>query len=292
MIQPILIGIALLASALGFFNPSGLTPYTYDDGGSGLSFGATNFPTSLDSLTNPSATDSVATVSHSAQHANANDAIEALQVKLGIGASTATNNTIFVGTGTGSSAFSTFATTTSLVTTNFLANGSSTLQTTTMGSTTVSNLLANHSTTTNLFVSNLASTTNLRANVTNFGNSTIGSLTVTSCVGCSSSNAVSYYVATSSTNRYFAKTLTLAAGDVVVTQGSSQQNSDGGGLTYRISSPWSMATSTCTSTNSAGLCIFQATTTSTVTFAYQNGAATISSMLIQVISAFAQANVF
>ena len=45
---------------------------------------ATNFPTSLDSLTNPQGTDSVAAVSHAAQHANANDAIEALEAKVGI----------------------------------------------------------------------------------------------------------------------------------------------------------------------------------------------------------------
>lgn len=44
---------------------------------------ATNFPTSLDSLTNPQGTDSVEAVSHAAQHANANDAIEALEAKVG-----------------------------------------------------------------------------------------------------------------------------------------------------------------------------------------------------------------
>lgn len=44
---------------------------------------ATNFPTSLDSLTNPQGTDSVQAVSHAAQHANANDAIEALEAKVG-----------------------------------------------------------------------------------------------------------------------------------------------------------------------------------------------------------------
>lgn len=43
----------------------------------------TNFPTGLDTLTNPTATDEVAVVSHSSQHANANDAIEALEEKVG-----------------------------------------------------------------------------------------------------------------------------------------------------------------------------------------------------------------
>lgn len=44
---------------------------------------ATNFPTGLDTLTNPTATDEVAIVSHSSQHTNANDAIEALEAKVG-----------------------------------------------------------------------------------------------------------------------------------------------------------------------------------------------------------------
>lgn len=48
---------------------------------------ATNFPTSLDSLTNPIGTDSMATVSHAGQHTNANDAIEALEAKVGINGS-------------------------------------------------------------------------------------------------------------------------------------------------------------------------------------------------------------
>jgi len=42
----------------------------------------TVFPTSLDTLTNPTATDDTSTVSHSAQHTNANDAIEALEAKV------------------------------------------------------------------------------------------------------------------------------------------------------------------------------------------------------------------
>lgn len=48
---------------------------------------ATNFPTSLDSLTNPSSGDSLNSPSHSGQHANANDAIEALQAKVGVNSS-------------------------------------------------------------------------------------------------------------------------------------------------------------------------------------------------------------
>lgn len=45
---------------------------------------ATNFPNNLDELINPNGTDQLSAPSHSEQHANANDAIEALQVKVGI----------------------------------------------------------------------------------------------------------------------------------------------------------------------------------------------------------------
>lgn len=93
-----------------------------------INFGSTNFPTSLDSLTNPGATDSVATVSHSAQHSNANDAIEALEAKMGIGASTPVADSIFGGLSTGVSGWFTWATSTRFTATNFLATGSTTLQ--------------------------------------------------------------------------------------------------------------------------------------------------------------------
>ena len=44
---------------------------------------ATNFPTDLDVLVNPQPNDSVEVVSHAQQHSNANDAIEALETKVG-----------------------------------------------------------------------------------------------------------------------------------------------------------------------------------------------------------------
>ena len=53
---------------------------------------ATNFPASLDSLTNPTSSDSLNSPSHSAQHANVNDAVEALQVKVGIDSSADTSS--------------------------------------------------------------------------------------------------------------------------------------------------------------------------------------------------------
>jgi microcystin-dependent protein len=53
---------------------------------------ATNFPTSLDGLTNPAAGDTLNAPSHSTQHANSNDAIEALQTKVGVDSSAVTTS--------------------------------------------------------------------------------------------------------------------------------------------------------------------------------------------------------
>ena len=53
---------------------------------------ATNYPTNLDTLTNPTATDKVSVVSHADQHANANDAIEALEAKVGADSSAVTTS--------------------------------------------------------------------------------------------------------------------------------------------------------------------------------------------------------
>ena len=55
---------------------------------------ATNFPTSLDALTNPTSADTLdsVTVPHATQHANANDAIEALQAKVGVNGSSVTTS--------------------------------------------------------------------------------------------------------------------------------------------------------------------------------------------------------
>lgn len=118
--------VSILIAAITSLGFSYFTPVKiWDDV---RNFGSTNFPTSLDSLTNPSATDNVATVSHSSQHSNANDAIEAIEAKTGITASTPIANSILVGNGTGSSIWATYATSTQFYATNFFATGSSTLQ--------------------------------------------------------------------------------------------------------------------------------------------------------------------
>lgn len=91
--------------------------------------GAVSYPTSLDSLENPSATQSVATTkTHSQQHSDANDAIEALEAKLGIYSSTPFTNTLLVGDGSGTSRWSTWATTTNFNSQNLFITASSTLQ--------------------------------------------------------------------------------------------------------------------------------------------------------------------
>jgi hypothetical protein len=48
-----------------------------------------NFPTSLDTLTNPTSGNTLDSPSHSVQHSDANDILEALEAKVGIGTSTA-----------------------------------------------------------------------------------------------------------------------------------------------------------------------------------------------------------
>jgi len=66
-----------------------------------------NFPTSLDSFSDPSGVgvQGLTTPTHSGHHQNHNDAIEALEAKLGIGASVAAANTVLRGTGAGASGF-------------------------------------------------------------------------------------------------------------------------------------------------------------------------------------------
>lgn len=53
---------------------------------------ATNFPTGLDALTNPTSTDTLNSPSHAGQHTDANDAIEALQSKVGVNGSAVTTS--------------------------------------------------------------------------------------------------------------------------------------------------------------------------------------------------------
>jgi hypothetical protein len=71
---------------------------------------STRFPgTGVDdntTLPNPNATDKTNNPSHSSLHGNANDAIKAIETKLGTGSSTPANNTLLIGDGAGTSAWS------------------------------------------------------------------------------------------------------------------------------------------------------------------------------------------
>src|SRR3990170_8251722 len=51
-----------------------------------------SYPTSLDTLTNPGTTDPLNSPSHSGQHSNANDILEAIEAKVGIDSSAVTTS--------------------------------------------------------------------------------------------------------------------------------------------------------------------------------------------------------
>jgi hypothetical protein len=53
---------------------------------------ATSYPNAIDQLINPSGSDALSAPSHSEQHSNANDAIEALQTKVGANGSSDANS--------------------------------------------------------------------------------------------------------------------------------------------------------------------------------------------------------
>lgn len=187
-----IVGIVALIGGM-FINPN-VSNYDGTNPSESVFFGATNFPTSLDTLTNPASTDSVSTVSHSSQHANANDAVEALEAKVGITASTPFTGTVLVGDGTGTSLWSTYATTTNINTTNLEVSASSTIQ-----DLTYRNATSTNATTTNLYSSGTASTTKFYgSNLTactgsNFLNWTGGNF---SC-GASSATITSFSTTTS-----------------------------------------------------------------------------------------------
>jgi len=75
---------------------------------------ASTYPTSLDSFTNPTSADTLASPAHATQHADINDAMEAVQTKLAIGntvigtytAFTPTFTDLTVGNGTSTARFS------------------------------------------------------------------------------------------------------------------------------------------------------------------------------------------
>jgi hypothetical protein len=70
---------------------------------------AINFPTSLDNFTNPTSGNTLDSPSHSVQHSDINDAVEAIEAKIGVGSSTAGSATAgyaLVNTSGGTTAYS------------------------------------------------------------------------------------------------------------------------------------------------------------------------------------------
>jgi len=87
---------------------------------------STNFPGSLDNnttLPNPGSGNYTDAPSHASQHSNENDAIKAVETKIGTGASTPVNNRVFRGNGTGSSEWAQVVLTTDVTGTLPVANG-------------------------------------------------------------------------------------------------------------------------------------------------------------------------
>lgn len=86
----------------------------------------TNFPVSIDdntSLPNPGSGNFTDNPSHASQHDTENDAIKAVEAKVGIGASTPTAGNVFRGTGTGTSAWAQLVLTTDVTGVLPIANG-------------------------------------------------------------------------------------------------------------------------------------------------------------------------
>lgn len=79
---------------------------------------STLYPGSIDNgttLPNPSASSPTNNPDHASLHANANDAVKAVETKVGTGASTPTLNNLLIGTGTGTSSWSKVAPTGTIV---------------------------------------------------------------------------------------------------------------------------------------------------------------------------------
>jgi hypothetical protein len=189
-------------------------------------FGVIAFPSSLDVFVNPSAGDSVATFSHSQQHANENDAIEALEAKIGITASTPVSNSLLVSNNAGNSIWSSYASGTQAYFSNFFATASSTLQ-----NFTFLNATGTAATTTNFFATT-ASTTNLwGTNINGFNLSTCSGTTFlqwsSGKFGCATPSIATNFSATTvsfTTSGYAAKTLSLTNGDVVMWWATCNRN--------------------------------------------------------------------
>lgn len=243
-------------------------------------FGASSFPASLDALTNPGATDSVATVSHSSQHTNANDILEAIEAKVGITASTPVSGSIFAGTGAGTSIWTTYGTTTNFNTSTFTSTGLSTLaqfisqasstivggltitgNSTTTNATSTIGAFTSFATTTQLHGAGLTTCTSSNFLQWSGGSFACGTPTIATALGTA--------YATSSNSDYKSVTHSATPGDIVLVWGSC--TSSGGNTTLQLRArPSEHSASTTLSDKSASdvsatlFGLFTATTTTSL----------------------------
>lgn len=84
---------------------------------------ATDYPTALDTYTDPASSNKLNNPSHSVQHQNHNDSVEAIEAKLGTGASTPTSGKVLRATGTGTSVWGAADVTTDITGTLPVTNG-------------------------------------------------------------------------------------------------------------------------------------------------------------------------
>jgi len=178
---------SILALAGGYFFGN---VETYDNGDSEPSYGAVSYPTSLDTFTNPASGDRTNSPSHATQHANANDALEALEAKVGADGSAVTTSHDYKLSGvtgsdkavslTGSETLTNKTLTSPTINTPTIATG--TLATSTLtGNTSITNFTATNGTTTN------ATSTNIKTTSLTIGSDYITDITGT---GLSLSNGV------------------------------------------------------------------------------------------------------
>lgn len=129
---------------------SGMFLFSNEYGGTDGFLGSVAYPTSLDTFTNPVSGDKTTSPSHATQHADANDAIEAIEAKMGINGSAVTSSFDYKLSGVTGSDLACSLTGTETLTNKILSspsilNGSfstSTFSTTTLNGTTTINGVA------------------------------------------------------------------------------------------------------------------------------------------------------
>ena len=127
----------------------------------------TNYPTSVDTIYDPSTSDTLASANHHLIHGQVNDAVTAIETKLGTGTTLQTSSTgsFLVGTGTGASQWQTSPTSPSFTTSLLDTNNK-----TWIGQTAVTNAvnyinISNNSTTNSPSISALGSDSNINLNL-------------------------------------------------------------------------------------------------------------------------------